>query len=156
MFGLMPWRKERKMAGTLVPEARPFQMMRRELDSLFDRFFGGWPLDLAEVDVSVGWGLTMEELDKEVVVKAEAPGFEAGDFEVLLTPEMLTIVAAHKEKEEKGKEERVEKRVEFKRSLTVPAGIDPTKVEASYRNGVLEVHLPRTPEAKGRRIEVKA
>jgi len=155
MFGLMPWRKERNVAGALVPEAYPFRVMRRELDSLFDRFFGGWPPDLAEMETKVRWGLEMEELEKEVVVKAEAPGFEPADFEVLVTPEGLTIEAAHKEKEEKGKEEKVEKCVEFRRYLTLPPGIDPTKVEATYRNGVLEVHLPRSPEAKGRRIEVK-
>jgi HSP20 family molecular chaperone IbpA len=45
--------------------------------------------------------------------------------------------------------------VKFRRRLS-PPGIDPARVEASYCSGVLEVHLPRTPEAKARRVEVKA
>lgn len=155
MFGLMPWLNDRKMAGTLVPAVDPFRVMRRELDSLFDRFFGALPLDLAEFDPAVGWGLKLEESDKEVVVKAEAPGFEAGDFDVQLTGEVLIIKAAQKEEVKKGTEEMVAKRATFRRCLSLPPGIDPARVEASYCNGVLEVHLPRTPEAKGRRIEVK-
>jgi len=146
MFGLMP-----------RLEARPFALMRRELDTLFDRLFGNWPLldtpNLLDYPV---WGLTMEETDKEVVVRAEAPGFEVGDFEVQLTGEMLLITAAHKPvkgKEGNGKEEV--RTAEMKRYVTVPPGIDAAKVEAFYRNGVLEVHLPKTAEAAGRRIEVK-
>jgi len=144
MFGLMP-----------RSEARPFALMRREFDTLFDRFFGSWPLvDLPKLLDYPVWGLNMEETDKEVVVRAEAPGFEVGDFEVQLTGELLLITAAHKPV--KGKEGNVEVRAaEMKRYVTVPPGIDPAKVEAFYRNGVLEVHLPKTPEAAGRRIEVK-
>jgi len=151
----VPWRKDRKMAGTLVPAVDPFRVMRRELDSLFDRFFGNWPLDLAEFDTTYGWGLKTEETDKEVVIKAEAPGFEAGDFDVKVTDDALTIEAAHKEEVEKGKEEKAMKRVEFRRCLALPPGTDPARVEASYRSGVLEVHLARMPEAKARRVEVK-
>jgi len=146
MFGLMP-----------RSETRPFALMRREFETLFDRFFGSWPLvDMPKLLDYPVWGLTMKETEKEVLVRAEAPGFEVGDFEVQLTGEVLLIKAAHKPvkgKEGEGKEEV--RTAEMERYVTVPSGIDAAKVEAFYRNGVLEIHLPKTVEAAGRRIEVK-
>jgi HSP20 family protein len=157
MFGLMPWRKQRP-AGAFIPEATvPFALMRRDLDSLFDRFFGRGLMDLPEVlDYPAVWGLKWEETDKEVVVRAEAPGFELADFDVVVTGDVLTIAAMHKlvkdKEEKKAKEERL---TELKRYVTLPPGVDATRIEAFYRNGVLEIHLPKTPEACGRRTEVK-
>jgi len=136
----------------MLPEV-PFQLMRRELDSLLERFFGRFPLDWAELDQPVGWGMEVEEKDKEVILKAEAPGFEVGDFEVKLVNGMLLIEAARKEEKKEGEE--VERRLVLKRTLEVPPDIDPGKVEAFYRKGVLEVHLPKTPAALGHKIEVK-
>jgi HSP20 family protein len=130
----------------------PFRQLRRELDSLFGTFFDFWPVPTNRE----GWGLEMEELDKEVVIRAEAPGFEAKDFVIHLTGDVLTIRAEKEVAKGKEGEPEVESRHAFlRRSLTVPPGIDPEKIEAIYRNGVLEVHLPKTPEAVGRRIEVK-
>jgi HSP20 family protein len=99
------------------------------------------------------WGFEMEEGEKEVVVRAETPGFEASELEVPLRDNVLTLRAEHHEPAEKGAVERRQARME--RTVTLPAGIEPDKVEARYRNGVLEVHVPRTPEAQPRRIEVK-
>jgi len=156
MFGLMPWRKERP-AGAMVPEAHPLALMRRDLDTLFDQFFGRWPLlEALELPDYPVWGLKMEESDKEVVVRAEAPGFEVGDFEVQLVGDMLLITAARKPAKEKEAEAKPEARaVEMKRYVSLPPGIEMAKVEAFYRNGVLEVRLPKSAEAAGRRIEVK-
>ncbi len=158
MFGLMPWRRE-KPATTLLPEARPFSLMRRELGDLFDRFFGRWPLDLPEMlDYPAVWGLKLEETDKEVLVRAEVPGFEPADLDVEVLPDVLVIAATRKAakgkegEEAKEKEERV---TELKRYVTLPPGVDSARIEAFYRNGILEVHLPKTAEACGRRIEVK-
>jgi HSP20 family protein len=92
-----------------------------------------------------------------VVVRAEAPGFEATDFDVQVSGDVLTIRAEHKEESREGGEGGpAESRYGcFERWVTLPGGTDRDKVEARYRNGVLEVHLPKTPEAQGRRIEVK-
>jgi HSP20 family protein len=98
----------------------------------------------------------MEENDKEVVVRAELPGFEPADVRVDLLGDRLTVEAEHREPEEKpdGNAERTYAHV--RRVLTLPAGVNMEKIEATYRNGVLEVHVPRMPEAVGRRIELKA
>jgi len=71
--------------------------MRRELDTLFDRFFGRWPLDLPEMlPYPVVWGLKVEEKEKEVLVRAELPGFEPSDLDVEVTGDVLWIAATRK------------------------------------------------------------
>jgi len=150
MFGLIPW-KTRESEGALAPQTEdPVRRMRAEFDALFDRFFAGWPAPLTEEGWGHGWGLDVKEEGKDVVVRADAPGFEAGDFDVQVANDVLTIKAERKEE----KEGHVERRLV--RSLTLPAGVLADKVEARYRNGVLELRLPRAEEAAGKRIEVKA
>ncbi len=154
MFGLMPRRRERDRTGQLMArEDFPFG----PFDALFNRFFGGWPVSpWEEGGRSMSWGLDMEETDKEVIIRAEAPGFEAKDFEVHLNGDVLTIQAEHKEAKGKEGEAEAERRyARLRRTVTLPPGTDAEKVEATYRNGVLELHLPRKPEMLGKRIEVK-
>jgi HSP20 family protein len=156
MFSLIPWTKENSGArnGALMPrENNPFALLRNEFDSLFDNFFGRWPAPM-----SAGWNLDVEDTDKEVVVHAAAPGFEAQEFDVQLRGDQLYIHAEHKDetKDDKDEEQFVSRRCSvYERWVTLPTGLDVDKVEARYRNGVLEIHLPKTPEALGRKIEVK-
>lgn len=157
MFSIMPRRKGRN--GSAMVERDPFRAMSRDFESLFDRLWGGWPFAVEEFAPAVRWGLDLRDAGKEFVVRAEAPGFEPEDFNVNVTGDVLTITAEHKEeKEEKeeGEEYKASTWGRLERSVMVPRGIDPEKVEAKYRNGVLEIHLPKTPEAVGRRVEVKA
>jgi HSP20 family protein len=144
----------------------PFRRMRHELESLFEPFFARWPAPLAEMwEFERPWGFEMEERECEVVVRAELPGFTTEEVAVRLVGNMLTIEAEHKEKEAveakkevKGEKEEPKKETRFAkvtRKVTLPAGTELEKIEAFYRNGVLEVHVPKTPEAMGRRIEVK-
>jgi len=147
MFGLVP----RKTA--LLPRAEtPFRWMPEEFEKLFTRFLTTWPV-METPEWEYPWGLTMEEKEKEVVVRAELPGFTPEEVKVELLGEVLTIEAEHKEPAEE-KEKKVEGEY-VKRVVTLPPGVELEKVEAVYRNGVLEVHLPRKPEAVGRRIELK-
>jgi HSP20 family protein len=148
MFALKPWTK--RTTG-VVPRAEfPFRWMPEEFSTMFNRFFPSFPV-LEAAEWPYRWGLTTEEKEKEFVVRAELPGFEPAEVKVELVGEELTVEAEHKEPEEKAEREYAH----VKRVMTLPPGVAPEKVEAVYRNGVLEVHLPRKPEAVGRRIEVK-
>jgi len=70
--------------------------------------------------------------------------------------DMLAIEAEHKEVPEKAEEVKGEAAyAQVKREIELPVGVELEKVEAIYRHGVLEVHLPKKPEVLGRRIEVK-
>jgi HSP20 family protein len=137
----------------------PLVRLRDDFQALFDRLLGGWagPMDWMRGPERF-WDLDVQDTDKEVIVRAEAPGFQPGDFTIDLCGNTLTIRAEHKEsKEEKQEGLQVSERRwgRMDRSVTLPAPVDAGKVDARYHNGVLEIHLPRTEEAQRRRIEVK-
>jgi HSP20 family protein len=157
---------QKSMTQSARPLARrtesehPLSRLRDEIDSMFNRFFAQWP---APMDWGRGmerfWDVDLEETDKEILVRAEAPGFEPKDFDIHVSGDTLTIRAEHKqETEEKQGESRFwERRYgRFVRSIPLPAPVNAEKVDAHYRNGVLELRLPRTEETPRRRIEVKA
>jgi HSP20 family protein len=127
----------------------------REFEPLFERFLGGWPLAWTEEPLLPLWGVEMEEGEKETLVRIELPGFEPAEVEVRVAGNLLTVVAEHKETEGKEKEPKTTRHGRVVRTLTLPPATEVEKVEALFRNGVLEVRLPKKPEAEGRRIEVK-
>jgi HSP20 family protein len=130
--------------------------MREEFDRMFDQFFRGWPAPWEGAGRDWHWGLDVREDDGTVVVRAEAPGFEPGDFDLQVRGDQLTLRASHKaEGEEQERGYREWRQQELYRSVTLPAGVDADKVEANYRNGVLTVTLPKTEEGRGRRITVQ-
>jgi HSP20 family protein len=149
----MPRRKEKIPQRTVAHwEETPLGLLRREFAPLFDRWFGNMPFFPFEIEGEYPYGLEMEEKGEAVVIRALVPGFEAKELDVRVNDNLLTIHAERKETVEgKGEPERYE----LKRSVVLPAGVDRERVEAVYRNGVLEVHLPKLPEAKEHRIEVK-
>jgi HSP20 family protein len=128
--------------------------MPEEFATLFNRFLNTWPV-LERAEWPYAWGLTTEEKEKEFVIRVELPGFEPEEVKVDLLAERLTVEAEHKEPAEKAAEKTEGAYAHVKRELTLPPGVELEKAEAVYRNGVLEVHLPRKPEAVGRRIEIK-
>ena len=132
----------------------PFGQLRAEFDRLFDDFFQGWP-GLRSAQHEWRWGLDLEERDDAFVVRAEAPGFESGDFDLQVHDHQLMLRASRKaEKAEEAGSEWEQR--ELYRSVSLPADIDAEKVDAQYRNGVLTVTLPKTEQSQGRRIEVKS
>jgi len=143
MFSLMP---RRARGGAIARD--PFGWFPREFASLFDRAFPAWP-----VPFEARWGLETEELENEYVVRAEVPGFEASELDISMTGNVLTIRAEHRPAEKEAPAERPYGRLE--RTITLPAGVNPEGITAFYRNGVLEVHLPKAAEALTRRIAVK-
>jgi HSP20 family protein len=159
MFSLTPWKREDRGGALTRRSEFPLNRLRDEFDNLFERFFGNWPAPFEMGWSQSRWNFGVEDTDKEVVVRAEAPGFEPQDFDVQVSGNWLTIQAEHKdEKETKEGEgpysERSYRR--FQRSFSLPVGTETNNVEARYRNGVLEVRLPKKPEAQGKRIEVKS
>jgi len=131
---------------------RPFDWMMEEFPALFDRLLGSWPM--VEMPERLP-RMSMEENEREIIVRAELPGFEPAEVRVELLGERLTVEAEHREPAEKAEESPERTYAHMRRVITLPPEIEPEKIEATYRNGVLEVHLPRRPEAVGRRIEVR-
>jgi HSP20 family protein len=126
----------------------PLQELRRNFDTLFGPLWGGvFDRDFEPMRV---WDFDMKEGDKEIAVRAEMPGFDENELDVQINDNILTI-RAEKDQKDQGREEYRS----FYRSITLPSGIDPEKVQATYRNGVLEMHIPRAEGAGPKRIRVQ-
>jgi HSP20 family protein len=142
-------------------ELDPFRGFRTQLDSLFEDWFG------RNTGGTLAPRINVSETGKDMTVTVELPGVEEKDIEVSLSGNQLTIKGEKKsEEEEKKKDEkgRVFHRVErsygaFQRTMTVPFDVEPDKVSAQFKDGVLTVSLPKpesaTDEPQARRIEVK-
>jgi HSP20 family protein len=137
----------------LSAQFSPFSRLRTEFDRLFDDFFQGWPGTVKAADF--GQGVDVQERDDAVVVRADAPGFDAGDFDVEIRGDNLVLCACQSEESSEEDGFRWQKR-ELYRSVALPAEIDADKIDAKYRNGILTIKLPKTEQAKGRKIEIKS
>jgi HSP20 family protein len=145
--GLIPWRPFPEMA-------RWERDMERMLGSFFtdDRWRLAKGLGMHEPSIDL-----YEEKD-QIVVKAELPGMTKDDIQLSIAANVLTLKGEKKkEEEDKGKDYYRSERVygAFMRALPLPAEIDPEKVHATFKNGVLEIRLPKSEEAKKREIKVK-
>jgi HSP20 family protein len=100
----------------------------------------------------------ISEDDKGYVVKAELPEMKKEEIKINVLDDVLSISGERKyEKEEKGKKyHRVERAYgSFMRSFTLPEDADGSKVSAEYKDGVLNVRLPKSEKARPKSIEVK-
>lgn len=157
MFDLVPWRRR-----DLEPASEWSAVdLWREMDNLFDRFLGDmrWPDNFSTRQFVPA--LDVSETDDEFVVNAELPGIDPKEVDINLTGNLLTIKGEKKsEKEERGDGfHRMERSYgSFSRSLQLPCEVQEDKIEAHYKNGVLDLRLPKVESAKRRsvKIEVKA
>jgi HSP20 family protein len=136
----------------------PLARLRNKVNTLFESFMTGWPAAL-ELDDGLDrvWGLDLEEEGDKLVVRAEMPGFDASELDLQLSGRSLTIKAEKKQENKKdGNQGREERYISYRRSIMLPEEINPDKAEAKYENGVLEVRLPKSEQAKTKQIPVKA
>lgn len=134
--------------------------LRDEFDRLLDRFSRLPELGLGEELGAVTPRLDVYETDKEVVVKADLPGMKKEDLEVTVSEGVLTLKGALKQDEEvkeSGYYRRERRCGSFARNVALPASVDADKTQASFRNGVLEIRVPKMAEevARGKRITVE-
>lgn len=102
--------------------------------------------------------MDVEETDDEYLIKADLPDVKKEDVKVSVEDGILAVEGERRmEKEEKGKKfHRVERSYgKFVRRLAVPTDVDQDKVTASVKDGVLNVHLPKSPVVKPRSVDVK-
>ncbi len=150
---------------------RPFEALRKEVDRLFDDFGDDfWRRPFRSLaGPEKGWAqkfvaapaADVAETDKAYEITAELPGIDQKNIEVNVANGGITIKAEKKEEtEEKKKDYYVSERRygSFQRYFGLPEGVDRDKIEATFKNGVLKVTLPKTAEAQkaAKKIEVKA
>lgn len=125
---------------------RPFRMDWPEFAHLKPPFEGKTP----SVDII--------ERDAEIVVKAELPGVDKDDIDISVTERSVSIKGStsHEEKEEKGDYYRSEiSRGSFARSLPLPAEVDESKARASFKDGILELTLPKKTKSRRQKINIE-
>jgi len=131
--------------------------IQREMNRMFDGFFRG----THDEDYTLAsWtpAVDIVEHDDEYFVKVELPGVNKDDVKLTLENNILTIRGEKKQEKETKKENyhRVERSYgAFQRSFTLPSAIKADRIDASYKDGILTVSLPKAEEAKPKQIEVK-
>lgn len=154
--------------GGLAP-LKGFEERFEEMERLMDRMMGGfsprrwlrpferdWPLwpELAEFRAPA---VDMIDRENEIVLRAELPGINKEDISISLAGDSITIEGHSKKEEgdEKGNYKRREIRSSaFSRSLWLPAEVDSDAAKAAFKDGVLEVTLPKTAAAQRKKIQV--
>lgn len=146
--------------GVTRAPRRELSQMEREMEDLFGRFFRDWGAFPRWPSEARGWTPAVDMIDRKdaVVLRADLPGLEQKDIEVTVDAGVLTLRGERKEEKEVKEEDYYYAERwggAFARRLALPPGVDAEKIKATFKNGILEVHLPKTKEAKGKKIEIK-
>jgi HSP20 family protein len=146
---LIPWNKGGSMPVHRGEDLHPFLAMHREMNRMFDDMFRGFDLAPLNVDRrfgAVGWpNIDIDETEKEIRITAELPGLDQKDVELQIANGVLSI-SGEKKSETDDKERRFSERF-FERRIPLD-DVDEQKAEASFRNGVLTVTVPKSQTKK--------
>ena len=142
---------------------KEFTDLQREMDSLFDEFFGRRALPSRIAKSSRAYGVHFPPVDvcekaDEIVIKAGIPGVKKEDLEVTLLENTLTIKGQRSKDTEVREEDYyyLEQHYgSFSRSITFPVELDPEGMKASYKDGVLEIIIPKSKKEKPKQIEIR-
>jgi HSP20 family protein len=139
--------------GLAPRRTSPFGLLPAEVDELVDRFLNRWAIPEEWFRATPAWEVT--ETEKEVLYRMPLPGFEVSEIELHIVGDEMTLRAEHRVPEEAPANREAPPCARVELTVTLPAGLEPERMEARFRNGLLEVHIPRVPAAVPRRIEVK-
>jgi HSP20 family protein len=159
-----------KSPSRIPQQSERFERFRREMDRLFDDFTGGLlrgslfgptPFRRPEGAFRTMPAMDVAETDKAYEITVELPGLDEKNIEVKVANDILSIKGEKQEEtEEKEKDYYRRERSfgSFERSFQLPDDVEPDKIEATFKKGVLSVTLPKSAEARhqAKKIEVKA
>ncbi|MFQ6122532.1 MAG: Hsp20/alpha crystallin family protein [Dehalococcoidales bacterium] len=140
---------------------RPFRELE-ELERLLETPFAGWPFRVwrRRPIEEISWtpALDMYEKEDSFTVRMELPGVKQEDVDISITGDTLTVRGEYKPPAEVKEEEYQYCEMcygSFSRSITMPAAVDADKIEATFENGILEIHLPKAKAIKPAKIKIK-
>ena len=150
MKNLMPWRRRDR-------EMTPF---RKGMDDFFDRFFRNPVLSGGGIFSDHNWypSVDVSEGKKEIMVKAEIPGVDRKDIDISLDGRLLTIKGQKKHEKEESEEHyhRVESSYGYyQRTIELPAEVDSSQVDATYKDGILKMKLKKAKPAETKKIAIQ-
>ena len=142
MFDLLPFKRREEVPSVFS-----------EMDDLVKKLWFGFPFHNLEKDMDIGWSprLDVSETDRAIQVIADLPGIDKKDISVSLEDNLLTIKGEKKEeKESEGKRFHTIERSSgsFYRAMRLPVEVVKDKVEASFKDCVLTLNLPKAPASK--------
>ena len=154
MRSLIPWRRKE---GEIAPDTALTEF-RGEIDDLFNRFFRS-PSWFPGTYFAKGFtpAFDVSETDEDIIVKAELPGVDPKEIEVNLVGSTLTVKGEKKEEHEEKTENMhcVERSFgSFSRSVTLPCEVKEDNIEATFKDGVLNLKLPKSEPAKKSSIKI--
>jgi HSP20 family protein len=142
----------------LIPDSSLFSDVRRIEQELDDLLSGGtsWSSSIRSLPPGTFPAINVGSTDEQITVYAFAPGIDPKSLDIQIHQNLLSISGARQESPDQGatyyRQERF--RGEFRRTLTLPEDVDPEKVEAKYREGIVEIAIKRRESAKPRQIAV--
>lgn len=135
--------------------------MRDTISGLFEDFFSGKPLVAArhlQSDSGIGWGpaVDVRESEEEIVVYADLPGVEKDEIQLEVKDHTLVLTGKRKQfaNAEHGWLRREAPYGQFFRAFSLSADVKANQVTANFKNGVLEIRLPKAEEAKPHRVKI--
>jgi HSP20 family protein len=154
MRDLIPWGRNRNLpASTQSESGNPFLALHREMNRVFDNFARSFDLPALSTGSWNGWSgggwphVEVNETADDVRIVAELPGLDAKDVEVTLQDGVFTLKGEKKAENQSALySERWQGR--FQRSLQLGPDVDPDKVNAAFKNGVLTITAAKRPEAQ--------
>lgn len=132
--------------------------LRKETDQIFGEFFGRTPFRMAATEAMWSPLVDIHETKDSFQLIAELPGVKQEDIQVSIEGDTLTLKGERKSEVEVKEDQyhRIERSYgRFERSIVLPSVVDPNRVKATYRDGVLEIQLPKKEEAKPKEIKVE-
>ena len=148
----------KKSTNRIISPLHEIDNLRREMDHLFDLSFPGFPNGGSSL-LEGQWVPSLDVIDakNELFVKVELPGLTKNDINVQVGNKSLTITG-EKRQDKHGKQDdilRTERHYgQFHRSLQLPTHVDANKAKAKFKDGVLELRLPKKEEFKPKQIAV--
>ena len=142
----------------LIPRADGFMSLLPRWN-MYDLFFNDVGLtDLFNKEDILMPVIDISETEKEYVITSEIPGVDAKDLDVTLTDGILTIKGEKKQENEEKEENyhRIERHYgSFERSFRIPEKVKTDKLDATYKDGVFKLSLPKAEVVEAKKIEVK-
>src|SRR5574341_2252688 len=132
--------------------------LRKRMDDIFGEFFGPTPSAMAATEAVWSPLVDVHETKEGFQLQVELPGVKQEDIQVSIVGDTLTLKGERKRETEVKEDQyhRIERSYgAFQRSLVLPSVVDSTRVKATYRDGVLQILLPKKEEAKPKEIKIE-
>ena len=146
------------MSELILWKDQEIRKLRRDLDRLFTQLWAGFGSPPFPGDISGGPSLDLSETADALTLRAELPGIDPAELEISVSNNSLTLRGEKSEESvaEGRRYYKVERRYgTFSRTLRLPCQVEVDDIEATYKNGILNIVMPKSKTHKGQCIKVQ-